>query len=98
MAFTAEDTLSQDECAAICNFAMLTSSIDSEPFKAEPRESALSQLLTPTVIRQAIKTVMSAANEDLEAATPETFDERTENNIAREFENVMRTITSHLKE
>jgi hypothetical protein len=96
MAFTAEDTLTQEECASICNFAMLTSSVDSEPFRAEPRESPLSKVLTPSVIRQAVKTVMSAANEDLKTATPETFEERTENSVAREFENVLGTIVRHI--
>jgi hypothetical protein len=97
MAFTAEDTLTQAECASICNFAMLTSSVDSEPFRAEPRETPLSKLLTPSVIRQAVKTVMSAANEDLATSTPETFEERTENSVAQEFENVLQTIVSHLQ-
>jgi hypothetical protein len=98
MAFTTEDTLSQEECASICNFAMLTSSVDSEPFKAEPRESPLARILTPSVIRQAVKTVMSAANEVLKTATPENFDEHTENSVAREFQNVLSTIVSHVKE
>jgi hypothetical protein len=96
LAFTAEDTLTQEECASICNFAMLTSSVDSEPFRAEPRESALSKILTPGVIRQAVKTVMSAANEDLRTATHDTFEEHTENSVAREFENVLNTIVSHI--
>jgi hypothetical protein len=95
MAFTAEDTLTPEECASICNFAMLTSSVDSEPFRAQPRDSPLSKILTPSVIRQAIKTVMSAANEDLKTATAETFEERTENSVAREFENVLTTIVRH---
>jgi hypothetical protein len=77
---------------------MLTSSVDSEPFRAEPRDSALSRILTPSVIRQAVKTVMSAANEDLKTATTETFEEHTENSVAREFENVLNTIVSHVKE
>jgi hypothetical protein len=76
---------------------MLTSSIDSEPFQAQPRETPLSRLLTPSVIRQAVKTVMSAANEDLATATPDNFEERAENSIAREFEDVLKTIVSHLK-
>jgi hypothetical protein len=98
LAFTAEDTLTQEECASICNFAMLTSSVDSEPFRAEPRESAMSRILTPNVIKQAVKTVMSAANENLKTATHDTFEENTENSVAREFENVLNTIVSHIKE
>jgi len=98
MAFTAEDTLDQDECAAICNFAMLTTSVDQEPFRVEPRETPLSKLLTPVVIRQAVKTVMSAANEELRGESAESFDERTENCVAQEFDNVLQTILAHVKQ
>lgn len=97
MAFTAEDTLNQEECASICNFAMLTKSVDHEPFRPEHRETPLSKCLTPQVIRQAVKTVMSAANEDLKRVTPETFEEKTENSVAQEFANVLQTIVSHVK-
>jgi hypothetical protein len=98
MAFTAEDTLDQEECAAICNFAMLTTSVDQEPFRVEPRETSLSKLLTPVVIRQAVKTVMSAANEELRGEAAESFDERTENCVAQEFDNVLQTILAHVKQ
>lgn len=97
MAFTAEETLNQEECASICNFAMLTSSVDSESFKVEHRESPLSRLLTPEVINQAIRTVMSAANEDLKSANPENFEEHAENSVSKEFENVLNTIVLHVK-
>jgi hypothetical protein len=98
MAFTAEDTLDQEECAAICNFAMLTTSVDQEPFRVEPRETSLSKLLTPVVIRQAVKTVMSAANEELKGDAAQSFDERTENCVAQEFDNVLQTILAHVKQ
>jgi hypothetical protein len=75
MAFTAEDTLDQEECAAICIFAMLTTSVDQEPFHVEPRETPLSRPLTPVVICQAVKTVMSAPNEELRGDAPDSFDE-----------------------
>ena len=97
MAFTAEDTLNQEECASICNFAMLTTSVDHEPFQPKHRETPLSKCLTQLVIKQAVKTVMSAANEDLKTATPETFEEKTENSFAQEFANVLQTIVSHVK-
>jgi hypothetical protein len=98
MAFTAEDTLDQEECAAICNFAMLTTSVDQEPFHVEPRETPLSRLLTPIVIRQAVKTIMSAANEELRSDAANSFDERTENCLAQEFDNVLQTILVHVKQ
>lgn len=97
MAFTAEETLNQEECASICNFAMLTSSVDAEPFKVVQRESPLSRLLTPDVINQAIRTVMSAANDDLKSATSENFEEHAENSVSKEFENVLTTIVNHVK-
>lgn len=97
MAFTAEETLNQEECASICNFAMLTSSVDAEPFKVVQRESPLSRLLTPDVINQAIRTVMSAANDDLKSATLENFEEHAENSVSKEFENVLITIVNHVK-
>lgn len=97
MAFTAEETLNQEECASICNFAMLTSSVDAEPFKVVQRESPLSRLLTPDVINQAIRTVMSAANDDLKSATSENFEEHAENSVSKEFENVLITIVNHVK-
>ena len=95
MAFTAEETLNQEECASICNFAMLTSSVDAQPFQVTPRDSNLSRLLTPEVINQAIRTVMSAANDDLKSATSENFEERAENSVSKEFENVLQTIVNH---
>ena len=97
MAFTAEETLNQEECASICNFAMLTSSVDAEPFKVVQRDSPLSRLLTPDVINQAIRTVMSAANDDLKSATSENFEEHAENSVSKEFENVLITIVNHVK-
>ena len=100
MAFTAEETLNQEECASICNFAMLTSSVDATPFNVTPRDSSLSRLLTSDVINQAIRTVMSAANDkinELNNATPENFEELAENSVASEFENVLRTIVNHIK-
>lgn len=96
MTFTAEDTLNQEEFASICNFAMLTTSVDDTPFKAEHRETAVSKSLSDKVVMQAIRTVMSAPNEDLKSAIPETFEERTENSVAKEFENVLQTIIDHV--
>lgn len=97
MAFTAEETLNQEECASICNFAMLTSSVDAQPFQVTPRESCLSKLLTSEVINQAIRTVMSAANDDLKSATSENFEEHAENSVSKEFENVLQAIVTHAK-
>lgn len=97
LAFTPEDALNQEECASICNFAMLTTSVDNEPFRPEHRETPLSRCLTPQVIKQAVKTVMSAANEDLNRCTPENFEEKTENSVAQEFANVLQTIVGHVK-
>jgi hypothetical protein len=96
MAFTAEGTLTRDECAAIGNFVIVMSSVDNEPFRVEPRETALSRVMIPSVIKQAVKTVMSAANEELKTPNTENFEERTENSIAREFENVLKTILRHV--
>lgn len=92
MAFTGDDTLSQDECAAICNFAMLTTSVDSDKFKVGQKTGSASKLLTPDIVHQAIQTVMSSVNEDLEKSTPEGFEEKTENSIALEFNNVLNTL------
>jgi hypothetical protein len=97
MAFTAVDTLTPAECASIRNCAILTGSADGEVFHAEPRETPLSRLLKPSVITQAVKTVMSAANEELATATPDNFEERTENGVAQEFQNVLQTIATHLQ-
>lgn len=96
MTFTAEDTLNQEEFASICNFAMLTTSVDDTPFKAEHRETTVSRSLSDKVIKQAIRTVMSAANEDLKSATPDNFEEKTENSVAKEFGNVLQTIMDYV--
>jgi hypothetical protein len=98
MAFTAEGTLTQEECASICNFAILTTSVNSEPFRVKPRETALSRILIPPVIKQAVKTIMSAANEELKVPTTGDFEERTENSVAGEFENVLSTLMSHIRQ
>ena len=97
MAFTADDTLNQDECAAIFNFAMLTSSVDSEKFKAKPRDPSVSRLLTPQIVHLAIQTVMSSVNEDLENTIKGNFEEKTENSIASEFNNVLNTLIQHFR-
>jgi hypothetical protein len=97
MAFTSQDTLSQADCASIANCAILTGSVSNAPFHPAPRETPLSKLLSPPVITQAVKTVMSAANEDLLTATPETFEERTENSVAQELENILQTIVTRLQ-
>jgi hypothetical protein len=92
MVFTGEDTLTQEECLSICHFAMLATSVDSQPFSIQPRENALTKVFGPCVITQALKTVMSAADEELKKATRDTFDECTENSIARGFQHVLNTI------
>lgn len=97
MAFTGEDTLNQDECAAIFNFAMLTASVDVEKFQAKPRDPSISRLLNPKIVHQAIQTVMSSVNEDLAQTDKGNFEEKTENNIASEFNNVLNTLIQHLR-
>jgi ribosomal protein S20 len=77
---------------------MLTNSIDSEPFRVEPRESTLSRRLTPSVIKQAVKTVMSAVNESVKTGNSEIFEEHIENSVAKEFESVLKTIVKHMKD
>ncbi|KAH0788515.1 CRC domain-containing protein TSO1-like isoform X1 [Histomonas meleagridis] len=97
LAFTGQDTLNQEEFDSIFNFAMLNASVDSEPFHSEPRETKLSKLLTTDVINQAIKTVMCAANDDIQNSTEENFEEHAENSVSKEFANVLQTIVNHLK-
>ena len=97
MAFTGEETITNEERSAIYNFAMLTSSVDSEEIQVKTRETTLSRLLTQEVLNQSIRTIMSAANEDLKTATPETFEERAENSVSTEFENVLQIIASRIK-
>ena len=95
LAFTMKDTLNQDEHDSIFDFAMLTSSIDSENFSVERRDTRLSKLLTSEVIDQAIRTVMSAASNAI-ATESEHFDEKAENSVSKEFENVLEKIVNLL--
>lgn len=97
LAFTAEDTITQDEKAAMRSFAMLTSSVDDEEIQVKIRENTLSRLLIPEVLNQSIRTIISAANEDLKKADPETIQEKAENSVASEFENVLRIIADRIK-
>ena len=89
-AFTQTD-LNQEERSLISNFSMLSASIDSTPFKTQPRSSPLSRLLTPEVTGQAIKTVISAATRNL-TIEGNNNEESTENCVSAEFENVLKTV------
>ncbi|KAH0785196.1 tesmin/TSO1-like CXC domain-containing protein [Histomonas meleagridis] len=93
--FTTEESLTQEEYSSICNFAMLNSSVDSEQFQIEPRETKLSKVLVPEVINQAIRTIVSAGNEGQSNNADAEFEEKAENQIIQEFENVLQTILSH---
>lgn len=95
MAFTTKESLDQDEHDSIFDFAMLTSSIDSENFHVERRNTRLSKLLTGEVIDQAIRTVMSAAS-NATRSDGGNFDEKAENSVSEEFENVLEKIASLL--
>ena len=99
MAFTAENTLDQEEYTSIYNFAVLTASVDANPFEVEPREQQpITKLLSKKVVEQAVKTVMSAVSENLKGSTPENFEEMAENSVAKEFEIVLETIVTHFKD
>lgn len=90
MAFTTEDTLTSEEYSSISNFAMLTSSVDSEEFSVEQRETKLSKVLTQQVVKQAILTIISAGNEVV--VNQENLEEKVENQVNLEFENILKTI------
>lgn len=90
MAFTTEDTLTPEEFSSISNFAMLTSSVDSEEFSIEPRETKLSKVLTQQVVKQAILTIISAGNES--DVNQENLEEKVENQVNLEFEIILNTI------
>ena len=80
-------------------FVVLTQSVDATPFEVEPRDQQqITKLLSRKVVVQAVKTVMSAASENLKGSTPENFEEMAENSVAKEFETVLETIVTHFKD
>lgn len=96
MSFTTEDTLTQEERSAILNFAMLTNSVDSEDIIVKPKVTSLTRLLSPQVLNLSIRTIMSAANEDLKKSPPSLVEERAENSVSSEFENVLTIILQRI--
>ena len=80
----------------ICNFVMLTSSIDSEPFSVQPQTSKISKFVKPTIIKQAMVTVLSSPNELLRSNNPKSFEENVENTIASEFLDVIEKIQEYI--
>ena len=100
-AFTANDMIDPEEYVSISKFAMLTTSVDATPFEVEPRDqqqNPVAKLLSKKVVVQAVRTVMSAACENLKGSTPDTFEEMAENSVAKEFEVVLDTIVTHFKD
>ena len=91
-AFTPLDGLNEDELSSITNFALISNSIDSEPFQIIPKITPLSKLLAPEVIDQAIKTVISAASQDLSNSNNTNYEENLENSVSFEFERVLNTV------
>ena len=93
LAFTPEEPLSQDELTAIYNFAMLTKSVDTEPFKLQPDPKQISKVISPNVMELSVVTILSAANEILETnKDPKAFEEQVENAVASEFNNILEQI------
>ena len=100
-AFTANDMIDPEEYVSISQFARLTTSVDATPFGVEPRDqqqNPVAKLLSKKVVVQAVRTVMSAACENLKGSTPDTFEEMAENSVAKEFEVVLDTIVTHFKD
>lgn len=98
LAFTSDDSINQEEYTAISNFAMLTNSVDTEPFTLEKEEKPLAYVLTPKVLELSIATILSAANESLKTAKdPNTFEEAVENSVAAEFQDILQQIQNRLE-
>ena len=99
LAFTPEEPLTQDELTAIYNFAMLTKSVNTEPFKLQADVKPISKVITPSVLELSIVTIISAANEVLDnSKDPKTFEEQVENSVASEFENILQQIQNRVKQ
>ena len=96
LAFTSERSLTPEKFEQICNFVMLTSSIDSEPFSVQPQTSKISKFVKPTIIKQAMVTVLSSPNELLRSNNPKSFEENVENTIASEFLDVIEKIQEYI--
>lgn len=93
VAFTSTEQLNPEEHKLISNFAMLSSSIDSEPFHSKQRNLPLARLLTQDVTSQAIKTVISAASRQVKKQSGSgNIEEALENCVSSEFENVLKAI------
>ncbi|EAY00253.1 hypothetical protein TVAG_449890 [Trichomonas vaginalis G3] len=99
VAFTSTDQLYPEEYNLISNFAMLSSSIDSEQFHSKQRDIPISRLLTQEVTQQAIKTVISAAHRQYnKQPAAENIEELLENCVSSEFENVLKAILSAVQQ
>ncbi|EAX96753.1 hypothetical protein TVAG_288530 [Trichomonas vaginalis G3] len=99
VAFTSTDQLNPDEYNLISNFAMLSSSIDSEQFHSKQRDLPLSRLLTQEVTQQAIKTVISAAHRQYTKQQGEpNIEESLENCVSSEYENVLKAILTAIEQ
>ena len=92
-AFTSEESFSQEDFTAFSSFAMLTNSVDTQPFRLERDEKPISKVLTPKVLEMSIVTVLSAANEALfKVKDQKSFDEEVENLVASEFNDILQKI------
>lgn len=99
LAFTPEEPLTQDELTAISNFAMLTKSVNKDPFKLEPQETPLSKVISPKVLELSVVTIISAANEILDTSkNQKTFEEDVENSVASEFNNILKQIQDRINQ
>lgn len=91
--FTSSDALNQEEYSSISNFAMLSTSIDSEPFPTNAKTSPLK--ITQEITKLAVKTIICAATSKLRnknSIDTSNLEEYTENCIASEFEIVLSAV------
>ena len=99
MALTSEDSITQSDYISISSFAMLTQSVNSEPFKLKKEEKTLSKVMIPKVLELSVVTILSAANETLDSSkSPKSFEEDAENAVALEFQNILKKIESVIDE
>jgi hypothetical protein len=102
LAFTGEYPLSPEEFTSISNFAILTNSVDTEPFKLVEEEKPLSKVLVPKInslMELSIATIFSAANEALKNSKDKnTYEEEVENSIVSEFQNIIVQISNSVEQ
>ena len=99
LAFTPDDSLNQDEFTGITNFAMLTNSVNTEPFNLQKQEKLISKFLIPRVLELSVVTILSAANEALDKSKdPKSFEEEVENSIASEFQDILKQVQNSIEQ